>query len=456
MCVLRRPTQTKEELCAARRLESFLTEAMYQILMGLSKQSVVACRVQQRACCILLAFARKTNSEIASELGLERHCVGRWRKRWQESVEALISIEVSERPAKLSQAIVNVLYDAHRCGCPGKFTRQQIAQIISVASKSPRDFDRPVDSWTGRELANEVQQQEIVPSISVSRVNEFLRLVKLKPQHRKGWCFTTEKDAALFATQVQEVCQTYLQAAQRQRSKGTHTVCIDEMTSLQANERRAKSKLPGPNMVGKSECQYTRHGTLSLTGSWDVVVGQMINTTVDETRMAEDFALHIRETVATAPEDEWVFVMDNLNTHYSESIVRTVTELIGFDQSELGDKKKRKGILGSTITRREFLTDTSHRIRFVFTPKHSSWLNQIEIIFGVIHKRVMRHGNFTSKQDLRDQLLSFIEYYNRTYAKPVDWTYDGHPKKRKTISRPKTWREKTQNTKTEEILALVA
>lgn len=429
---------------------------MYQILRKLSNQSVVAQSVRRRAQSILLAFDRWTNIEIAAELDLERHCVGRWRKRWQESVEALLSIEMNEPTAALRRAIIDVLCDAHRSGRPAKFTAEQVAQVISLASHSPRDFDRPVDSWTGRELADEVQQQQIVLSISVSRVNEFLRLVKLKPQHRKGWCFTTEKDQELFNAQVQEVCQTYLQAAERQQSEGTHTVCVDEMTSLQANERRAETKLPGPDQIGKIECQYTRHGTLSLTGSWDVVAGQMINTTVDETRNAEDFALHIRETVAKAPDNEWIFVMDNLNTHYGEPIVRVVAELIGLDPSELGDKKKRKGILGSTATRREFLTDPSHRIRFVFIPKHSSWLNQIEIIFGVIAKRVMRHGNFTSKRDLRDKLLGFIEYFNRTYAKPVDWTYDGHPKKSQTIKRPKTWREKRQNTKTEEILALVA
>ena len=119
-------------------------------------------------------------------------------------------------------------------------------------------------------------------------------------------------------------------------------------------------------------------------------------------------------------------------------------------------KKKRRGILGSTASRREFLTDASHRIRFAFIPKHSSWLNQIEIIFGVIAKRVMRHGNFTSKNDLREKLLAFIDYFNRTFAKPVNWTYDGHPTKSKFIQRAKTWREKTQDTKIKQALALVA
>jgi transposase len=405
---------------------------------------------------ILLAFERLQNGQIAEQLGVERHCVGRWRKRWQDSVDALLAIELNEPRAVLRRTIIDDLRDAHRSGCPDKFLPEQVAQVILIGSQSPRNFDRPVDDWTGRELADEVKKQDIVTSISTSRVNALLRLVKLKPQHRKEWCFTTEQDRELFEAQVKEVCETYLKASERQRLESTHTVCVDEMTSLQANERRANTKLPKPDQIGKMECQYTRHGTLSLTGSWDVVAGQMIRITIDETRNAEDFALHISKTVVTDPDANWIFVMDNLNTHYGEAIVRAVADLLGIDQAELGDKKRRRGILGSTASRRQFLSDPSHRIRFVYIPKHSSWLNQIEIIFGVIAKRVMRHGSFTSKDDLREKLRSFIEYYNRTYAKPINWTYDGTPKKTEKAERPRTWREKTQNKKIEKLLALVA
>jgi hypothetical protein len=122
----------------------------------------------------------------------------------------------------------------------------------------------------------------------------------------------------------------------------------------------------------------------------------------------------------------------------------------------LGNKKKRRGILGSMKSRREFLTDPSHRIRFVLIPKHSSWLNQIEVIFGVIAKRVIRHGSFTSKTDLREKLISFINYFNKTFAKPLNWTYTGKPTQSKNNQRPRTCREKTQNKKLEQILALVA
>lgn len=405
---------------------------------------------------ILLGFQKLNNSQIAEQLSLGRHCVGKWRRRWQSSQEALLSIELGESKAALRRAVLDTLRDAHRSGRPRIISDVQVAQIVSTASGSPRDFDRPVDDWTGRELADEVKRQKIVESISTSRVNEFLRMVDLKPQHRKGWCFTTEKDKQLFMQQVQEVCQTYLQATARMQQSGIHTVSVDEMTSLQANERRAPTKSPTPGQVGKRECQYTRHGTCSLTGSWDVVAGQMIQTTIDLTRTAEDFAKHVRATVSSDPQGEWIFVVDNLNTHLGEPTVRVIAELIGIDQAGLGDKKKRKGILGSVASRRAFLTDPSHRIRFVFIPKHSSWLNQIEMIFGVISRRVMRHGDFTSLQDLEEKLKSFVDYYNDTFAKPVDWKYDGKGKKANQVDRPATWREKTKTNRAERVLALVA
>ena len=429
---------------------------MYDILTSLANRKMLEQSIIIRAKIILLAFDKLQNSQIAESLCLERHCVGRWRKRWQESVDALLAIELNEPPAVLRTTIIDVLRDAYRSGSPGKFTADQIAQVILIGSQKPRDFDRPVNDWTGRELAAELKKQNIVESISVSRVNVFLRLVNLKLQHRKGWCFTTEKDKKVFQQQVKDICQTYLGASTAYQENQTRTVCVDEMTSLQANERRAPTKLPKPNQIGKMECQYTRHGTLSLTGSWDVVLGQMIFTTINETRNAEDFAKHISETLATDPKASWVFVMDNLNTHYGEPIVRLVAQQLGIDQSDLGDKKKQKGILGSVASRRAFLSDLSHRIRFAFIPKHSSWLNQIEIIFGVIAKRVMRHGDFTSKHDLKEKLGCFVEYFNRTYAKPVNWTYDGTPKKANRTQRPRTWREKTQDEKIKKILALVA
>ena len=226
------------------------------------------------------------------------------------------------------------------------------------------------------------------------------------------------------------------------------------MTSLQANERRARTKLPLPGEIGKIECQYTRHGTFSLTGSWAVTTGQMIHTTIDQTRNSEDFASHIMATISRDPNGDWIFVMDNLNTHYGEPIVRAIAEMLNIDEATLGDKKKRKGILGSVASRKDFLSDPAHRIRFVFIPKHSSWLNQIEMMFGVISRRVMRNGNFSSQQDLEAKLRQFVGYFNRTFAKPVNWRYDGSTKEDRQQTRPKTWREKKQVKRSEKVLGI--
>ena len=429
---------------------------MYNILNQLCNRKTVSSCVVQRGKIILLAFEGLLNVQISPMVGLGRHAVGRWRKRWQDSYEALLSIQLNEPYAALVRAVMDVLRDAHRSGATCKFSAEQVVQLVSIACEEPRASGRPVENWTGAELADEMQKREVVDSISVSRVNELLRLVDLQPHRRKYWCFTTEKDRELFQSQVQAVCQTYLEAASSYQLHGRRTVCVDEMTSLQANELRAQTLRSIPGTIGRCECQYTRHGTLSLTGSWDVVLGQMIKDTIQPTRDSEDFARHIEQTIATDPEAEWIFVLDNLNTHYGEPIVRLIARFLGIDDATLGNKKKRKGVLGNVKSRREFLSDPSHRIRFVFIPKHSSWLNQIEVVFGIISRRVIRHGSFTSTDDLKQKLRSFIEYFNATFATPFNWTYDGKPINNRHQQRPKTWREKTQDRKLEKILALVA
>lgn len=188
------------------------------------------------------------------------------------------------------------------------------------------------------------------------------------------------------------------------------------------------------------EYEYQRHGTLCLIGNWDVVLGQMIAPTIRQTRTEEDFAWHIHQTIETDRKAGWVFVVDNLNVHCSETLVRMVARLEGIDESTLG-KKGRTGILKSMATRGAFLSSRDHRVRFVFLPKHSSWLNQIEIVFGIVGRRVVRRGNFKSLAELKQRLLDFIDYFNRTFAKPFRWTYTGRPITAETINRTTTWKE---------------
>ena len=228
------------------------------------------------------------------------------------------------------------------------------------------------------------------------------------------------------------------------------------MTSVQALERNAQTIPMQPGQPARIEFEYTRHGTLCLIGNWHVVLGQMIAPTIRPTRTEEDFCWHIQHTVVADADAGWVFVVDNLNTHCSESLVRYAARLEGIEESALGQKDK-SGILKSMVTRQAFLSDRSHRIRFVYLPKHSSWLNQIEIVFGIVARRVLRRGNFQSTEALKERLLDFIDYFNRTFAKPFRWTYTGRPLAAATVKRPATWKEKwASHRESGKTLALVA
>ena len=152
----------------------------------------------------------------------------------------------------------------------------------------------------------------------------------------------------------------------------------------------------------------------------------MIDPTIGDTRTEEDFTGHIRATVETDPEGQWVFIVDQLNTHKSASLVKLVAELCQVEREELG-VKGQSGILKDMDSRAAFLQDTCHRIRFVYTPKHSSWLNQVEIWFGILARRLLKRGNFSSKEELKRRILAFIEFFNQTLAKPFRWTYIGKP-----------------------------
>jgi transposase len=400
-----------------------------------------------------MAFENNDNQAIANQVGRCAKMVGMWRRRWRDSFAALIRMQFEETTSSFLRAIIVCLSDAPRTGSKGKFTAEQIVELIGIACESPENSDRPVTSWTGKELADECQKRQVA-SISASHVNRILREVDLQPHLSQYWCNTTETDPELFQQQVEQVCQTYLDAPRLYDQANTHTISVDEMTSLQANERHAETKLPKPGQTAKEEFQYTRHGTVCLTANWHVVRGQLLATTISETRDNQDFAKHIKQTIAIDPTAGWVIVADNLNTHCGEPLVRMVADQLAIDSETLGAPRKN-GHLKTMATRRAFLSDPSHRIRFVYLPKHSSWLNQIEIIFGIINRRVMRRGNFVSQLDLIGKLERFIKYFNETIARPMNWTYTGRPTRNTPNERPRTWREHRQTEKPWKKLALV-
>jgi transposase len=402
-----------------------ITERQQEILQTFSRSVTAVSRLRQRASIIVLAFDGLLNEDIAPRVGLTHRQVGRWRRRWADAWDRLIDIECCESRAVLRRAIESVLTDDPRPGAPAKFTPEQVTQILAVACEPPEKSGRPITHWTAQELTDEVVQRGVVTSISPSQVSRYLREAALRPHKSRYWLNTTEKDPRRFEEQVKTVCDTYLAAPERGRTEQTHTVSVDEMTGLQALERIAPSKAMIAGRCQLIEFEYTRHGTLCLIANLVVTTGELLKPTIGPTRTETDFASHIEQTVATDPEGSWVFVVDNLNIHCSESLVKLVAEASDVSR-DLG-KKGRRGVLTSVASRQAFLSESSHRIRFVYLPKHSSWLNQIEVIFGVIMRKVIRRGSFTSVADLRTKLLNFIVYFNRVFAKPFRWTYTGRP-----------------------------
>jgi transposase len=202
-------------------------------------------------------------------------------------------------------------------------------------------------------------------------------------------------------------------------------VSTDEKTGMQALERACETKPALPGLTERIEFEYVRHGALCLTANFEVATGRVISPTLSLKRAEVDLVGHINRTVETDPFAGWIFVMDQLSTHTSAGLVELVALKCGITD-HLGIKGET-GILKTKKTRRAFLEDSSHRIRFVYTPRHCSWLNQIEIWFSILARRLLKRSSFTSLQDLRHRTLAFIRYFNRVLSKPFRWTYTGRP-----------------------------
>lgn len=345
---------------------------------------------------------------IAEKLDVRDNTVSKWCQRWCDAKDCEDN----------KQTVEDWLSDEERPGTPPIYTAEQIVAIVALACETPESCGRPIEYWTRRELKDEAQKKEIVTTISERHVGRILEQSKLQPHRKRYWlneCPDPEKEV-----KVTDICQVYARA---KNTPDEAFLSVDEMTGIQALERKAKDK---PMRSGKPraiEFEYIRHGTTCLLGAWDIAEGT-ISGFCNPTRTEEDFLDLIDRSVAQLPgKKKYHFVLDNLNTHQSESLVCYVAEMEG-DIDKLG-KKGQAGLLKSMETRAQYLRDPSHQIVFHHTPKHASWLNQIEVWFGILVRKALRWASFKSVEALNARILKFMDYFNETMAKPFNWRYAG-------------------------------
>ena len=404
---------------------SLLSERQRRVLEALVRRSSAPQRLVKRAQIILMLAAGKTFNQVARALGVLRQTVYKWANRWWTQAGQLAEVEAQERSDQaLSNRLAERLLDAYRPGKPATFSPEQIVKLIAVACEQPRDSGRPITCWSSRELAAEVVKRGIVKTIARSTVSRLLKEAKLKPHLSRYWLNAQPEDEAAFDAQVRVVCALYRQATQLHK-RGIHLVSTDEKTGIQALQHKYPPKPVRAGQVARLEHEYNRPGTLCLIANLEVATGRMVAPSVGPRRTEADFLAHIKQTVAQAPQDPWLFIVDNLNTHQSASLVEWVAHHWGIEV-DLGVKDSH-GILKSMASRAAFLADPSHRVGFVYTPKHTSWLNQIEIWFSILVGRLLKRASFNSTEELHQALLNFIEYFNATMAKPFKWTYAGKP-----------------------------
>ncbi len=322
-------------------------------------------RALRRARIILLAADGVPNRQIVRQVGIDEKRVAIWRQRF------------------LAQGLAG-LEDRRRPGRPRVYDHDARLKVVATVTTTCPEVD---SHWSARLVAERLRAQDGL-GISASQVGRILAGLDLKPHLVRGWL--NRPDDPDFFERAADVCGLYLH-----RPANALVLSVDEKTAIAARSRKHPARRVGLGRVERREFEYRRHGTACLMAALNVHTGEVLGSDAAKNDSAHfiDFLVEIDRAVPAALTIH--LVLDNGSSHVSKQTKRWLA--------------------------------AHPRFQAHYTPKHASWLNQVEIWLSILVRKLLRRGNFRSVEDLRNQVLSFIAYFNRTMAKPFKWTYQGKP-----------------------------
>jgi transposase len=351
------------------KLESLVVpRGVARELKRVARRALAPQRDVMRARIVLLAKRGVDNASIGRRVGCTEKTARKWRRRFDE------------------EPSVDALLDRRRSGRPPRVRPDQRAHLIKLACDRPKDTTFR-DVWTYGALGVALRK-EIGCALSESEIGRILRAEEIRPHRLRLWLHSPDPD---FDKKVKRICALYTNPP-----KGTRVICVDEKTCIQALERKFVMRPADRGRDPRVEFEYKRHGTRALIAGLDVASGEVLGH-LRKRRTADDLIEFLEALAKRYPTGIIYIVWDNLNIHYD-----------GKDERWTRFNRRHRG-----------------RFRFVYTPKHASWVNQIEIWFSILHRRVLKHGHFRTAAEMVARINGFIAHWNRKLARPFRWTFRG-------------------------------
>lgn len=330
---------------------------------------------------IILQLARHGGgiSRVARQLGVDRKTIRLWRGRFRaRGVKGLQDRPRSGRPVEIDPVV--------RC------------QVLAMACGTPADAGIKHRSvWTVDSLHEAIlsyQKAHRGAPLSRTSVVRILNEADMRPHRMRLWLHSPDP---AFREKVTEVCNLYLSPP-----KGATVLCIDEKTGMQALGRKHPTRLAKPGRDGRLEFEYIRRGTRVLFAAFNPHSGHVIGQ-VRAHRGADDLVAFMEKVAQRHPSGDVHIIWDNLNIHFD----------------------------GKDERWSRFNARHGHRFHFHYTPLHASWVNQVEIFFSILHKRILRYRAYDSAAELKRSIESFLAHWNRHEAHPFCWTFKGYPLQRR-------------------------